>query len=71
MTDDNLTSAPPVGDDLEDVTVAADLVDADAEREIAKAVTGRRGIARKYVRRLRRRNTDATPGDIITMLERH
>jgi hypothetical protein len=70
VTDDNLT-APPSGGDLEDVTVVAELVDEDAEREIAKAVTGRRGIARKYVRRLRRRNPDATPAEIISMLERH
>lgn len=71
MTDDNLTAPPRIGDDLEDVTVVAELVHEDADRQIAEAVTGRRGIARKYVRRVRRRNPDATPAEIITMLERH
>ena len=71
MTDDNLTAPPRIGDDLEVVTVVAELVHEDADRQIAEAVTGRRGIARKYVRRVRRRNPDATPAEIITMLERH
>jgi hypothetical protein len=70
MADENLTVPPRVGDlDPEDVTLEAELVDEDAEREIGKAVRGRRGIARKYVRRARRRNPDATPAEIISMLE--
>ena len=69
--DENLTAPPPLRDTLEDVTLVAELVDEEAVREIAKAVTGRRGIARNYVRRLRRRHLDATPAEIITMLERH
>jgi hypothetical protein len=72
MADENLTVPPGVGDvDPEDVTVEAELVGKDAEREIDKAVRGRRGIARKYVKWLRRRNPDATPAEIIGMLEHH
>jgi hypothetical protein len=72
MADENLTVPPRVGDvDPEDVTVEADLLGTDAEREIDKAVRGRRGIARKYVKWLRRRNPGATPADIISMLEHH
>lgn len=72
MADENL-SVPPHVDDLEpdDVTLEAELVDKDAEREIDKAVRGRRAIARKYVKWVRRRNPDATPAEIISMLERH
>src|SRR5690348_14591254 len=57
--------------DLDQITFEAELVDEDAEREIAKAVSGRQAIARKYVRWVRRRNPDATPAEIITALERH
>lgn len=72
MADGNLGVPPCVGDlDPEDVTVEAELVNKDAEREIDKAVRGRRGIARKYVKWVRRRNPDATPAEIIRMLERH
>ena len=72
MADENLTVPPRVGDvDPEDVTVEAELVGKDAEREIDKAVRGRRGIARKYVKWVRRRNPDATPAEIISTLEHH
>ena len=72
MADENLTVPPRVGDLApEDVTLEADLLDTDAEREIDKAVRGRRGIARKYVKWMRRRNPGATPADIISMLEHH
>ena len=72
MADENLGVPPRAGDrDPEDVTLEAELVDKDAEREIDKAVRGRRGVARKYVRRVRRRNPDATPAEIISMLEHH
>jgi hypothetical protein len=57
--------------DLEQITLEAELVDEDAEQEIAKAVSGRKAIARKYVRWVRRRNPDATPAEIIRTLERH
>jgi hypothetical protein len=62
MSDENLAVPPRVGDlGPEYVTLEAELVGKDAEREIDKAVRGRRGIARKYVRWVRRRNPDATP----------
>lgn len=68
---DNPTTHSPIGDDLEDVTIEVELTGERAKRDIDKAITGRRGIARKYVRWLRRRNPEATPAEIITMLERH
>src|SRR6516164_2554284 len=72
MADDNLTVPSCVGDlDPEDVTLEAEFTDKDAEREIDKAVSGRRGIARKYVRWVRRRNPRATPAEIISMVEHH
>lgn len=72
MADENLGVPPRVGDlNPQDVTVEAELVDKDAEREIDKAVRGRRGIARKYVKWARRRNPGATPAEIIRMLEHH
>jgi hypothetical protein len=72
MADENMSVPPRVGDlDPEGVTLEAELVDENAEREIDKAVRGRRGIARKYVKWVRRRNPDATPAEIISMLEHH
>ncbi|WP_433288490.1 hypothetical protein [Micromonospora sp. CA-244673] len=57
--------------DVENITLEAELPNEEAEREIAKAVSARHAIARKYVKRVRRRNPDATPAEVITMLERH
>jgi hypothetical protein len=57
--------------DIEAITLEAELVDEDAARDITKAVSGRRSIARKYVMRVRRRHPDATPAEVIQMLERH
>ncbi|HET9968679.1 MAG TPA: hypothetical protein VFQ68_10610 [Streptosporangiaceae bacterium] len=72
MSDEVLTVPPRAGDlGSEDVTLEAELAGKDAEREIDKAVKGRRGIARKYVKWVRRRNPGATPAEIITMLEHH
>ena len=72
MAGEDLSVPPRVGDlGPGDVTLEAELVDKDAEREIDKAVRGRRGIARKYVKWVRRRNPDATPAEIISMLEHH
>src|SRR4051812_9552995 len=56
---------------MEVITLEAEIVDEDAERDIAKAVSARHSIARKYVLGLRRRNPDATPAQVIQMLERH
>lgn len=71
MTDDVPTAAPGLGGDLPVVNVEAELVAEQADLEIDNAVTGRRKIARGYVRRVRRRFPDATPAEVITLLERH
>jgi len=57
--------------DIEAITLVAELVEEDAARDIAKAVSARHSIARKYVMWLRRRHPDATPAEVIQMLERH
>jgi len=57
--------------DIEAITLVAELVDEDAARDIAKAVSARHSIARKYVMWLRRRHPDATPAEVIRILERH
>jgi hypothetical protein len=58
--------------DIDDaITLETELEEANAERDITEAVTGRRAIARKYVMKLRRRHPDATPAEVIGMLERH
>ncbi len=57
--------------DNPDETLEAEVPAEEATREIAKAVTGRRALARQYVKWLRRRNPSATPAEIVAMLERH
>lgn len=57
--------------DIEAITLEAEFIEEDAEQEIREAVSGRRSIARKYVMRVRRRHPDATPSDVIQLLERH
>ena len=57
--------------DIKAITLEAELVEEDAARDIAKAVSARHSIARKYVIRTRRRHPDATPAEVIQMLERH
>ncbi|MCX6499366.1 MAG: hypothetical protein NTU93_11290 [Arthrobacter sp.] len=57
--------------DSETVTLEAQLVDDEANRGIAKAVSARQSLARKYVMWVRRRHPDATPDEVIKMLERH
>lgn len=57
-------------DDTHDV-LEAEVTEDDAEREIAKAVSGRRAVARKYVRWLRHKHPEASPAEVIQMLERH
>src|SRR5690348_7610687 len=56
--------------DMDESTFEAELVEEDAARDIAKAVSARHSIARKYVMRVRRRNPDATPAELIRLLER-
>lgn len=47
--------------DIETITMEAELVDEAAAREIAKAVSARHSIARKYIMKIRRRHPEATP----------
>lgn len=56
--------------DIDESTFEAELIEEDAARSIAKAVSARHSIARKYVMRVRRRNPDATPAEVIRLLER-
>jgi hypothetical protein len=56
--------------EFETITLEAEVVEEDAARNIAKAVSARHSIARKHILRLRRRNPDATPSEVIQMLER-
>ncbi|MGO4340383.1 hypothetical protein [Pedococcus sp. 2YAF34] len=53
------------------MAIEVELASEQAAREIDKAVTGRRSIARRYVRWVRRRDPEATPAEVIAMLERH
>jgi hypothetical protein len=57
--------------EIEDVTLLAELQPETADQEITRAVSVRHKMARKYVMRLRRRNPEAGPAEIIAMLERH
>ncbi|WP_433204546.1 hypothetical protein ACQP00_36125 [Dactylosporangium sp. CS-047395] len=54
----------------DDSTFEVELADVDASREIARAVSVRHAIARKFVLRARRRNPDASPAEVIRVLER-
>jgi hypothetical protein len=56
--------------DMDESAFEAELVEEDAARNIAKAVSARHSIARKYVMRVRRQNPDATPAELIRLLER-
>lgn len=51
-------------------TLETEIPDDEAQAEIGEAVSARHSIARNYVRRLRRRRPDASPAEIIEMLER-
>lgn len=55
----------------EAVTLETQLDDEEANADIAKAVSARHSIARKYVMRIRRRRPQATPAEVIRLLERH
>lgn len=57
--------------DIGTITLEAELVDEDAALNIAKAVSARHSIARKYVMWVRRRRPEATPAEVIQMLEHH
>ncbi|MCE1179229.1 MAG: hypothetical protein LWW86_09425 [Micrococcales bacterium] len=70
MTDDPAGTAP-TEDELQQATDVEVLDVAEAAAEVQRAVSGRRGMARRYVIRVRRRNPVATPGDLVKILERH
>ena len=57
--------------EIESITLTAELQPETAEREITRAVSARHTIARRYVMRLRKRNPEARPAEIIATLERH
>ncbi|HET9040957.1 MAG TPA: hypothetical protein VFN40_12335 [Gemmatimonadales bacterium] len=57
--------------EIESITLTAELQPETAEREITRAVSARHKIARGYVMRLRKRNPEACPAEIIATLERH
>jgi hypothetical protein len=57
--------------EIESVTLTTELQPEEADREITRAVSARHKVARKYVMRLRRRHPDASPTEIVAMLERH
>jgi len=67
----DLPAITPVRANEEGVSIEVELASEQATREIDRAVTGRRAIARRYVRRVRRRDPEATPAEVIAMLERH
>jgi hypothetical protein len=57
--------------DFDGTTLTAELQPEAADREITRAVSARHKIAGRYVVRLRKRNPEASPAEIISMLERH
>lgn len=57
--------------DVDVTTLSADLSAEVADREITQAVSARHKVARRYVKRLRKRNPEASPAEIVAMLERH
>ncbi|MGG5259206.1 hypothetical protein [Phycicoccus avicenniae] len=71
MTDDGAEAASASTDEVNGTTLASDITGKEAAAEIATAVDGRRGAARRYVLWLRRRQPEATPTELIGTLERH
>ncbi|MFE5672592.1 hypothetical protein ACFQ58_13415 [Agromyces sp. NPDC056523] len=64
------TPLEPASAATEEITLETELTADEAERDIAKAVSGRHAIARKHLMRLRRRRPEATPEEVIQMLKR-
>lgn len=63
--------APTSGLDVDETTLRADVEVVTADREIEDAVSVRHSLARKYVVRVRRRHPDASPAEVVALLERH
>lgn len=57
--------------DIETITLEAEPIDEVAGRGIETAVRGRQAVARKHVRWVHRRNPQATPAEVVSVLERH
>ncbi|MGO4435144.1 hypothetical protein AB4Y88_18200 [Paenarthrobacter sp. RAF9] len=57
--------------EFQDVTLETELDDEEANLDIENAISARHSIARKYVMRIRRRHPEATPAEVIKLLERH
>ena len=57
--------------DIRATTLETELDEEVAARDIAKAVSARHSVARNHVMWVRRRRPDATPAEVIQMLERH
>lgn len=58
-------------DGMEVENLQAELSAEEAEQDIEKAVSARHSIARKYVRWIRRRHPEASPAEVIALLEKH
>jgi hypothetical protein len=71
MSENTALASAYDADDIEELTLEVNLETENANSQINEAVTGRRGVARKYVRRVCRRNPSATPAEIIVILGKH
>jgi hypothetical protein len=71
MTEDQNIETVDEAIAVEPITLQTELPAEEAVHDIAKAVSARHTIARKYVLRRRRRRPDATPAELVRMLERH
>lgn len=79
MAEEDLPTEDLVEEALEDISEealigasdAGTMDEEEAAGEVQRAVAGRRAMARKYVQSVRKRNPDATPAELIPMLERH
>ena len=61
----------PSVSEIESITWMAEIRPETAKEEITRAVSARHKIAHRYVMRLRKRNPEARPAEIIATLERH
>ncbi|RIX27851.1 SHOCT domain-containing protein [Amnibacterium setariae] len=69
MTNETITPTDDAAE-VEVTTLETEIADDDAQAEIAEAVSARHSIARKHVLRLRRRDPEASPAEIVQALER-
>jgi hypothetical protein len=69
LTNADATS-PEIDAISEPLTLETEISDDEAQSNIGEAVSARHSIARKHVLRLRRRHPEASPAEIIQLLER-